>query len=424
MIPAVIPADEPQRLAELRALKLLDTPPEARFDHLVELAATVFDAPIAYIALVDSERQWLKAKCGLTVDQTGRDVSFCGHTILQDEPLIVADARQDERFHDNPLVVGQPRIRFYAGYPLAGPGGHNVGTLCIADSRPRTLSPREQQILERIGVLAKEELGMHDVIRAQQDLLEAKSALLAAQSRLSYELAEAARYVRSQFPPRLEGAVRADWQYLSCSQLGGDSFGYHWLDASHLAAYLLDVCGHGVGASLLSVAAQSALRRGALPDVSFLEPGEVLAGLNRTFPMEENDDRFFTVWYGVYDVASRTLRYASGGHPPAIVFASPGGEPVWLEASGLAIGIAADARYDTHHCRLRSGNRMYLYSDGAYEIPLADRGLLGLAGLAQLLAKPGQRTERRLDQVLQAIRGMHAGGELCDDVSLVELEFA
>ena len=111
---------EQERLADLRALKILDTPPEERFDRIVKLASDVFEAPIAYIALVDAERQWFKAKCGVDANETSRRISFCSHTVSQNEPLIIPDAAADERFHDNPLVVDDPHIRFYAGHPLAG----------------------------------------------------------------------------------------------------------------------------------------------------------------------------------------------------------------------------------------------------------------------------------------------------------------
>src|SRR5947209_1144548 len=147
MIAAPLPVDESERLAELRALEILDSPAESRFDRIVELAARVFRVPIAYVAMIDANRQWLKSRCGFDVSETARGVSFCAHTILQDEPLVVPDALLDPRFRDNPLVVGEPFVRFYAGHPLAGPGGHNVGTLCLVDHVPRTLSDCELEML-------------------------------------------------------------------------------------------------------------------------------------------------------------------------------------------------------------------------------------------------------------------------------------
>ncbi|HTN75166.1 MAG TPA: SpoIIE family protein phosphatase, partial [Pirellulaceae bacterium] len=326
MIPAPTPADEAERMADLQALRILDTPPEDRFNRIIRLAKGILQVPIAYIALVDRDRQWFKAKCGVTVDQTGREESFCGHAILQKEPLVIPDARLDPRFHDNPLVLGPPHVRFYAGHPLKGPQGHNVGTLCVVSPEPRELSPHERALLGELAAMAEHELSLHDVIESQRELLQTKQALIESQQHLADELAQAEIYVRSLLPEKLRGAITSDYQFVSSSQLGGDIFGYHWLDEQQLAIYLLDVCGHGVGSALLSVSVQHALRSHALPNVRFDQPHEVLTALNQAFPMEEHDGRFFTIWYGVYDKRTHQLRYASGGHPPAILLDAAGNE--------------------------------------------------------------------------------------------------
>ena len=128
------PANEAARIQALQGLGLLDSAPEERFDRLTRLAKRLFNVPIALVTLVDSNRQWFKSCVGLGVSETPRNVSFCGHAILQDELLMVADAKQDERFYDNPLVTGEPKIRFYAGYPLTVPDGNKMGTLCLIDT--------------------------------------------------------------------------------------------------------------------------------------------------------------------------------------------------------------------------------------------------------------------------------------------------
>lgn len=153
-----IPADEDDRLRALRQLLILDTPPEERFDRIVAFASEEFDAPIALISLVDAQRQWFKARVGLEATETPRDVSFCAHAILQEQTMVVPDATQDTRFHDNPLVTGDPHIRFYAGAPLAMPDGQSVGTLCIIDRTPRELDRVERAILQSLRDLAVEEL--------------------------------------------------------------------------------------------------------------------------------------------------------------------------------------------------------------------------------------------------------------------------
>lgn len=143
----LFPADEEYRLEALRSLRLLDTAPEAEYDNLVRLGKRLFNVEICLISLVDSDRQWFKARVGLAATQTPRAISFCGHAILGDEVFVINDALQDERFSDNPLVIGPPNIRFYAGIPLRIPTGYKIGTLCIISSSPRPQFNHEDKSL-------------------------------------------------------------------------------------------------------------------------------------------------------------------------------------------------------------------------------------------------------------------------------------
>jgi GAF domain-containing protein len=154
---APTPPDEPQRLEALRRLLILDTPPEERFDRIVRFAAEEFDAPIALVSLVDRDRQWFKARVGLEVCETSRDAAFCAHAILEPEVMVVEDALADPRFADNPLVLGPPHIRFYAGSPLVV-DGRRVGTLCVIDTRPRAFDATDAAILRGMRTLVEEAL--------------------------------------------------------------------------------------------------------------------------------------------------------------------------------------------------------------------------------------------------------------------------
>jgi GAF domain-containing protein len=158
MTPAPIPAHDAERLRALRELLILDTPPEERFDRIVTFAADEFDMPIALITLVDAQRQWFKARVGLAACETSREISFCGHAIVQSELFEVLDAALDPRFADNPLVVGDPFIRFYIGAPLALPGGATVGTLCLIDTQPRAFDAMDRAILGTLRDLVVAEL--------------------------------------------------------------------------------------------------------------------------------------------------------------------------------------------------------------------------------------------------------------------------
>lgn len=158
MLAPAQPANESQRINTLRSLHILDTPPEERFDRLTRLARRLFDVPIALVSLVDSNRQWFKSCSGMGVSETSREVSFCGHAILNDQLLMIPDAGSDERFADNPLVVGAPNIRFYAGCPLKVGDGSNVGTLCLIDTRPRTLDAEERGLFRDLASMAEQEI--------------------------------------------------------------------------------------------------------------------------------------------------------------------------------------------------------------------------------------------------------------------------
>ncbi len=153
-----IPGNEAERLRALRLLDILDTAPEARFDRITHLAQRLFDAPIVLISLIDTDRQWFKSRQGLDVCETPRNISFCGHAILDDNILYVPDATRDPRFRDNPLVTGEPNIRFYAGAPLHVTSGARIGTLCLIDRRARNLSKEKLADLRHLADWVEDEL--------------------------------------------------------------------------------------------------------------------------------------------------------------------------------------------------------------------------------------------------------------------------
>lgn len=235
------------------------------------------------------------------------------------------------------------------------------------------------------------------------------------------ELHEAAEYVRSLLPPPLTGSVRADWRFLPSSDLGGDAFGYHWMDDNHFCMFLLDVCGHGVGAALLSSSVVNVLRTQALPETDFRDPAAVLAGLNEAFPMEEQNEKFFTIWYGVYDRRTRALRCAAGGHPPALLFV-PGEAARLVGARGMVIGAMPGVRYPAETVSVPEGAVLLMYSDGVYEITGSD-GVVWTweawaAGMARVVGEADG-----LDTAVAEARAVGDGREFEDDYSLVRFRF-
>lgn len=167
MIYPQIPENEDERLMELFKYDILDTPREAEFDDLVKLASNICKAPISIITLVDSDRQWFKSAVGMEGDETNRKHAFCAHAINQDDPMIIQDATSDERFHDNPFVLENPNVRFYAGMPLVTPNGHKLGTLCVIDTVPRELTDEQ---LFSLNVLSKQVMKLLELRLKLKDL--------------------------------------------------------------------------------------------------------------------------------------------------------------------------------------------------------------------------------------------------------------
>lgn len=153
-----LPENEEQRLQSLKALKILDTPAEERYDRLTRIACRLMDVPIALVSMVDSNRQWFKSKQGLSASGSSRDVSFCGHAILGEGIFVVEDTWKDQRFVDNPLVANEPHVRFYAGFPLKNVDGQKLGTLCIMDTKPRSLSQDDIDIFQDLTHMVEQEI--------------------------------------------------------------------------------------------------------------------------------------------------------------------------------------------------------------------------------------------------------------------------
>ncbi|MCH9696254.1 MAG: sensor domain-containing diguanylate cyclase [Gammaproteobacteria bacterium] len=158
MLKPSLPIDENNRLGRLHGLRILDTAAENRFDRITRMAQRLFGSDICLVSLIDKDRQWCKSRQGFGFPEVKRDISFCAHAILDDEIFVIPDTADDIRFHDNPLVTDEPRIRFYAGCPLHEPGGHRVGTLCILDTRPRDLSADAAETLRDLASMVENEI--------------------------------------------------------------------------------------------------------------------------------------------------------------------------------------------------------------------------------------------------------------------------
>lgn len=176
--PAPIPQDEEERLGALARLNILDTPPEERFDRITKIATILFNVPISTVTLVDSRREWFKSCQGLIAKEGERAISFCGHVVLNDEPLIIPDAKADPRFAGNPMVTGSPFIRFYAGIPLKSADGKRIGAFCIKDRIPHEFGLEKIELLKSLSNWAELELNFHELSLAMEARRKAEEKII------------------------------------------------------------------------------------------------------------------------------------------------------------------------------------------------------------------------------------------------------
>ena len=244
---------------------------------------------------------------------------------------------------------------------------------------------------------------------------------------LSHELSDATGYVKTVLPqPITSGPLLTDWRFIPSLSLGGDSFGYHWIDEDYFAMYLLDVSGHGWSAALLSVSVINVLRSHALPDTDFRDPQQVLFALNNTFPGEQHNDMFFTIWYGVYNLSSRQMAYASGGHPPALLFYSSPNEQLkvnQLRTPNFVIGGRRDAVYQGKTQLINRPSRLYVFSDGVFDITKIDGSIWGFNKFLEFMTKTFNAEHSVLEGILDYARGISQKEEFDDDFTILEIFF-
>jgi hypothetical protein len=248
---------------------------------------------------------------------------------------------------------------------------------------------------------------------------------LARAEEVERDLARAGRYVAALLPaPIADGPVRADWRFVPSANIGGDGFGYGWLDDRRFACWLIDVAGHGAGSALLAASAMNILRAHSLPGVDFASPAAVLAAANARFQMDNHGGLYFSMWYGVFDAATRVLAFGCAGQHPAFLLApgQDGPAPLWVKSP--AIGLAPDWPYRHAEAVLPPGARLHLFSDGAFEIETPDGRQLTIRDFVPHLAAPPVPGLAEPERLLRLVRGLARPGPLDDDVSLLTLDFA
>ena len=333
---------------------------------------------------------------------------------IDDEPLTIGrDARQTLVFAaDTEMSRVHARVTLSNGKVTAEDMGSTNGTFVDGKRVTSPVTLREGSVLR---------VGGQQLVYERRSRAEVKRA-----KELDRDLRKARGYVEALLPAPLDaGAVRTDWRFVPSAQLGGDGFGYDWLDPGTFVFYLLDVSGHGVGAAMHTVTVLNVLRQRALPDVDFTDPAQVLSSLNTRFDMEMHDGMYFTIWYGVYRTSDRTLAYTAAGHHPAFRVGPDRSVAEPVGAPAMMIGAMPNQRYQTQQTTVPPGSLVYLFSDGVYEIQMDEDGeqTWGLPDFVpHMLASPIAGTSES-DRLYGVVKQAATLG-LKDDFSLLVLRFA
>ena len=240
---------------------------------------------------------------------------------------------------------------------------------------------------------------------------------------INSDLEQASNYVRSLLPDPVNSPdLKIHWKIVPSVQLGGDSFGYHWIDEENLAIYILDVSGHGIDAALHSVSAFNTIRFETLVDTDFRNPDEVLKGLNGVFQMADHNAKYITMWYAVYNTSRGELKCAGAGHPPILIL-SPDSEPVTIASRNIMIGAEKqyDFRYDT--IKIIKNSMVYLYTDGAYEIKLPDGNMMDIDDLTRYLGENKSPVDDEIEKLYETLTRLNKSEKLNDDFTMLKVVF-
>jgi predicted ATPase/serine phosphatase RsbU (regulator of sigma subunit) len=354
------------------------------------------------------------------------------------ERVVLGDASSSSSsFHNDAAVISR-KLRSVLCLAVTTQG-KQAGVLYLENNLAAdTFTVQRCELLEALSAQAAislENARLYDTLEQRvRDrtlaLQESLRLVTESQQRLADELSEAAAYIRSLLPPPMrDPSLQTDWRFLPSASLGGDAFSYRWLvPDEQLAVYLLDVCGHGMASALLSISVLNALHSHSLPNVDFSDPGAVLSGLNDAFPSRRHNGLFFTIWYGVYDMSSRTLRYASAGHPPAVLIGG-GGAPntqpsvIELATPGPMIGIAPNVGYKTARHTLSSAHpahHLFIFSDGAYELANTQGQVIDYDDFLKALTD-ASATPQCLEQMVLYAKRIRDNQPLEDDFSMLQV---
>ena len=302
--------------------------------------------------------------------------------------------------NEKPVIVQYHKSRFYDAY---GKVGGVIG------------------VIHDITNLKENEKSLEESKERLLKLNEDKDKYLQI---IENDLTSASDYIYSQLPKQfVSKGIKTRWHFVPSSQLGGDSFGYHWIDDENFAIYLFDVSGHGIGAALHSVAVLNSLKHQTLPNTDFYSPKNVLTNLNNIFQMRRHNNMFFTIWYGVYNIRTRELKYSSAGHPPAL-YIYGNDQSISLSQKNPFLGGLNDFVFVDGKLIVEKNAVLYIYSDGVYEIFKTDSTLWEQSELNEyLLDNYYKSNDSEMVQLYKHVIDLHGSQHLDDDFSLLKIEF-
>jgi sigma-B regulation protein RsbU (phosphoserine phosphatase) len=412
--PELVPVDEAARIAAVRRLQVLDTPPDGVFDRIAAIAARTFDVPIGIVSVVDTDRIWFKAHHGLEVTEIGRDPGLCASAILGKEAWVVTDASVDPRTLANPLVASDFGLRFYVGVPLTTSDGFNLGTLCVLDTQPRQVTETELATLTDLAAVVVDEL----------ELRLASRLAVEAETRLRREAERTATALQASLlpprPPSLPGMELAT-RYLpgvQDLQVGGDFFDVWRLSANDWAIVLGDACGKGPRAASLAALARWSVRAAS---VHHFGPARVLADLNTVLRSEgDEDDHFCSVVFArlELDACGAWVTLAVAGHPlPTLVRATGKTESRGL--ANLPVGMFDSLDAVDDRVGLGPGDALVFYTDGITEARNATGDQFGEDRLNEVIAGTAGGSADDIAAAIVDAAQSWCCGQPADDVAIL-----
>lgn len=323
---------------------------------------------------------------------------------LQDIPLIVLSGNYDAVAKADAFKLGANDYLVKLWYRDDMPEEEKKYALKVEE-----LSARIRYHSNAFKILQQRNKAYEDLYKSQQELAK--------------ELAKAAEFVISILPSKIkDGNILTEWMFTPSAQLGGDSFGYHWIDEDNFAMYLLDVCGHGVGSALLSVSAFNAIRTQSLPINDFRSPEEVLNALNSAFQMSDHNEMYFTLWYGVFNKKTSEIRFISAGHPPALLLDNSKNKTELINQNFIVGGLPFFP-FSSSSIQINTPAILYIFSDGVYEIAKKDGEMWTLEEMESFLQENCKEDSSEILELFNYVKNLGGKEILDDDFSMLKISF-